>query len=279
MSERKIDPKFNIHKEYKRVRVLNPYRNRGVSGSMGVLTTAFLEASGISDVVISEALNTMEIELHANGLLSKMRALYPFVGGTHFTHKFNFMDARDLNEAHRLVYEGSRHIHLPTGYNPNRDKANTWVSANHFPKDNAHISYYSRTNYTSVDVEVSDPEGRFLIALNYSTVGNLSRINSTHAGRTFKPNRSDYFGIVSRVDNVSSNTYMDGVRKETFMGGTYYEPTSSTIMIGGLQSNLTNKECAFLSIGYGLSDDEALALYNIVQAFNTTLGREIPQTL
>jgi hypothetical protein len=35
-----------------------------------------------------------------------MKALYPFVGGTAAKHKFNFMDARDLDAAFRLVFSG-----------------------------------------------------------------------------------------------------------------------------------------------------------------------------
>ena len=37
----------------------------------------------------------------------------------------------------------------------------------------------------------------------------------------------------------------------------------------------SNKQCAFASIGDGLTDAEALALYNAVQTFNTTLARQV----
>ena len=67
-----------------------------------VRTSAFLTASAISDATIRGGLNTFDIGLIANSLDTKMKAVYPFVGGTASTHRWNFMDARDLNAAYRL---------------------------------------------------------------------------------------------------------------------------------------------------------------------------------
>ena len=36
-----------------------------------------------------------------------------------------------------------------------------------------------------------------------------------------------------------------------------------------------NRECALASIGLGLSDTEAANFYTAVQAFNTTLSRQV----
>jgi hypothetical protein len=43
----------------------------------------------------------------------------------------------------------------------------------------------------------------------------------------------------------------------------------------GTATNFSNRELAFASIGDGLTDAEALAFYNAVQTFNTTLGRQV----
>jgi hypothetical protein len=37
----------------------------------------------------------------------------------------------------------------------------------------------------------------------------------------------------------------------------------------------SSKQCAFASIGDGLTDAEALAFYNAVNAFQVTLGRNV----
>jgi hypothetical protein len=45
--------------------------------------------------------------------------------------------------------------------------------------------------------------------------------------------------------------------------------------INGSASNFSNRECAFASIGDGLTDIEASDFYDAVQAFQETLNREI----
>lgn len=71
--------------------------------SNGPLTTAFLTATGISDSTIISSLNTMETDLSTAGLTSKLLFLYPLVGGTADTTKYNFMDT----SAYNVTWDGS----------------------------------------------------------------------------------------------------------------------------------------------------------------------------
>jgi hypothetical protein len=45
--------------------------------------------------------------------------------------------------------------------------------------------------------------------------------------------------------------------------------------LNGAPAFYTNKECAFSTIGDGLTDTQASNLYTAVQAFQTTLGRQV----
>ena len=45
--------------------------------------------------------------------------------------------------------------------------------------------------------------------------------------------------------------------------------------INGSASNFSSRECAFASIGEGLTDIEASDFYDAVQAFQTTLSRNV----
>ena len=47
-----------------------------------------------------------------------MKALYPFVGGTATSHKFNLKDPRDLDAAFRLQFNGGW-THNSNGVTPN----------------------------------------------------------------------------------------------------------------------------------------------------------------
>jgi hypothetical protein len=91
-------------------------------------TTAFLTATGITDQTIIDALNAMDNSLISAGLLpsgtgaGKIKALYPFVGATAGTHKFNFVDPRDLDAAFRLTFNGGW-THNSNGVLPNGTNA------------------------------------------------------------------------------------------------------------------------------------------------------------
>ena len=64
---------------------------------------AFLMAAGITDGTQAAAINTLVIRMKADGIWTKMKAIYPFVGGSAASHKWNLKDPRDLDAAYRLV--------------------------------------------------------------------------------------------------------------------------------------------------------------------------------
>jgi len=69
-------------------------------------STAFFTSSGITNVTQKIAINDLVVGLKADGLWTNMKAIYPFVGGTASTHKWNLKDPRDLDAAYRLSFSG-----------------------------------------------------------------------------------------------------------------------------------------------------------------------------
>ena len=67
---------------------------------------AFITAAGITDPTQQTAIDSLVIGLKADSLWTNMQAIYPFVGGTATTHKYNLKDPRDLNAAYRLSFAG-----------------------------------------------------------------------------------------------------------------------------------------------------------------------------
>ncbi len=109
---------------------------------------AFLTAAGITDATITSAINTLVVDLKGYGIWTKMKALYPFVGGTSTTHKFNLKDPQDTNAAFRLVFVGGW-THSAAGAKPNGTNgyADTFLNCfNNLITGDVHISYYSTTN-------------------------------------------------------------------------------------------------------------------------------------
>lgn len=67
---------------------------------------SFFTAAGITDATQKNAVNTMVVALKAASLWTLCRAVYPYVGGTATTHKYNLKDPRDLDAAYRIAWSG-----------------------------------------------------------------------------------------------------------------------------------------------------------------------------
>jgi len=214
-----------------------------------------------------------------------MKAIYPFVGGTATTHKFNLKDPRDLDAAYRLVFAGGG-THSSTGYKGNGSNgyANTFLSpSTTLTTNNIHYSYYNRTNISEfrydMGSEQSSPTRAVIGALSWFDSG-LNRfffsINSNEKDIANSDPRK--FFIANKTTAGSLSGFINTTK-------TTYAVTDSALptipmFINARNLNSTNdtassKECAFASIGDGLTDAEAAAFYTAVQAYQTTLGRQV----
>jgi hypothetical protein len=89
------------------------------------------------------------------------------------------------------------------------------------------------------------------------------------------------FAILSRTDLSSVNAYWNGTSYGQSIQTSIAVPVPLTIFgraynIAGSESGVFSlKACAFASIGDGLNSTEAANLYTAVQAYQTTLGRQL----
>ena len=280
-------------------------KNKAVGGGPGPdpypLTTAFLAATGISDATITSALQGLEADLTTYSLGSKMVALYPMVGGTSDTTKYNFMDT----SLYTITWSGTL-VFASTGVNKTIANFTSAYGICSGLNPNAvltvngtHLSYYSRTQITGIQIDAqggqlypveigtgwggnrfelevcSGPDSAFW-SRQYSEGANMIKNNGQTTTTGFyistRTSSTDFrtFRNSSQIGSVNSATQSD-----TFSGATgniciLGESNSSSVGAGG-----TVRECAFASIGSGLSPTDASNLYTIVQAFQTTLGRQV----
>jgi hypothetical protein len=242
---------------------------------------AFITAAGITDATQKSAINTLVVALKNTSIWTKFNAIYPMVGGTATTHKFNLKDPRDLDAAFRLSFVGGW-THSLTGALPNGTTgyANTFLNASsNLTNASNHLSYYSRTSTVGVTVEmgVSNGAGTNFVhlrnAVNYVAGGAaaiLSLTNISAAG----------FYMGSKTATNSRKGYRNGVNVSTSTTNDTTAYPSLKIALGARNDNGTYavfsaKECAFATIGDGLNDTEATNLYNAVQTFNTSLSRQV----
>jgi hypothetical protein len=251
---------------------------------------AFITAAGITDSTQQSAINTLVTQLKTYGIWTKMKALYPFVGGTATSHKFNLKDPRDLDAAYRLVFNGGW-IHSSTGTLPNGSNAyahSKFIPLNNATDYNAHLSYYSRTNNTTSGVDI----GSFSSLSNYwlqlwtSNFGGVSRTtiqrDDTNQAMFASTTRQGFFigGVGLSGSNSFSKIYQDGVLKNTNNVNLNITRSNTSIYLGalnidGVAGAFANRESAFASIGDGLTDTDAANFYTAVQTFQTTLGRQV----
>ncbi len=259
-------------------------KNGGGGGGNDPDAQAFITATGISGTNAT-ATNQLVIDLKSANIWTKMKCIYPFVGGTSaFTHKFNLKDPRDLDIAYRLAFSGggtfSSNGYLPNGIN---SFANTFLipSTSGLGQNSTHISYYSRTdNNAGIDMGSTtfSSTGRlYLYTRNGNAFGGRNNNNTTTEPSISNLNGVGHY-VNNRIDANNVKLVKNGITTTTALLSNGLDTIQ--IVIGatlGLSSiyNYGSKQCAFASIGNGLTDAESLAFYNAVQLFNTTLARQV----
>ena len=260
-------------------------------------STAFLLATGITDPVISAAICNLVVGLKADGLWSKMKAIYPFVGGTATTHKFNLKNPLDTNAAYRLVFTGGW-THSATGAKPNGINAfaNTFLTPT-VDLNYASAGYYSRTN--TVENGTGDANGIVLGVRsdNNSTVNNTFQLKiktnpsnfndffysrtgsaTNNVGRVVDADGRGFF--VGTLDATNAKIYKNGVNLTTTAFSFNRNTPNRPIYLGslnnkGVSSEYSLKESAFAHIGDALTNVEVANLNIRVQAFEVALSRNV----
>ena len=241
-------------------------------------TTAFAAATGITDTTILNALNTFDTGLISNGLDTKMKALYPFVGGTSATHKFNFMDARDLNVAYRLTFSGG-FIHSSTGVLPNGTNgyADTFLNTTtNLALTNHSFGVYSRTNSTATDMCYGNYDGGSSI-LQQNFKGNFVSGPIASGYIPYTANPSTKMMIGSRISGLFS-TYRNATSLGTIGLGIANLPNNNFFLFARNQGGavlFTVHELAFAFLGDGLTSTEVTNFTNLVNTLQTSLNRAV----
>ncbi|MEP7141386.1 MAG: hypothetical protein ABI707_00890 [Ferruginibacter sp.] len=236
----------------------------------------FIDNSGISDSTQKVAINNFVIELKDSSLWTKFIAIYPMVGGSGNTTKWNLKDPRDADIAYRLTFYGSP-VYAITGiiFPTTADYADSHLADSAIGGfSNASISYYSRTqnNISGYDIGCTDGGPPYNELSIYSNASD----NSEWFGfsqHIFSANTTGLFMLSSSATNVTR--YRNGVVVSSKGSPPANSFTNLTFLVG--KSRITmhpgQKECALATLGNGLTDSQALTFYNIVQNFENTLGR------
>jgi hypothetical protein len=252
----------------------------------------FISASGITDLTQKTAINQLTVDLKSYGLWEKMKAVYPFIGGTASTHKWNLINPVDTDDGFRLNFFGSI-THNSNGITGNglNAYALTYVApSSSLTLNSTSISIYSRSNIStnSVDIGVGVDAGtddrRLSLSIRFSNLFTSDQYNYT-TGRVSLTNTSS-LGLYT--GNRSGSNSHKGYRNNTQIGttntgssGVISVLTGSIALLGLWRQDINNahyfssKNLSFAHIGDGLTDTEVVNLYSAVQKYQTILGRQV----
>ena len=249
----------------------------------------FITNAAITDRTQQAAIETLVTDLKGYGIWTKMKALYPMVGGTAAQHKFNLKNPLDTDAAFRLVFNGGW-THSSTGALPNGTNAyaNTFFNptTQALSKDSTHLSYYRRNTNNVQNAAVlmaaivSAPNLiRLNLSPNYLPGLNITEIVSTNNQQSGAGINDLGLLIGNRNSSSEFKVFANSTLKQTVARTSIEQPNLNLFLScsngDGAPVYYTNNQCAFSSIGNGLTDTEAANYYIAVQAFQVSLNRQV----
>jgi hypothetical protein len=236
-------------------------------------------AGGTLSATEKTATNQLVLDMKSAGIWTPMKAIYPMVGASASAC------AQNLKSSSFTGSFTSGWTFASTGVTPNGTSAymdTTLVPNTTLSQNSSHISFYSRTNIdlSCVDIGVGDSSGTnglFILYYNAVTKLDFSR-NNNNTGSSSSVTSS--LGFIQNKRTTSTN--MKIIRNNlTAINNTNATTGLSTnsIFVGarniGFADFFSPRQCAFASIGDGLDDTQASNFYTAVQAFQTTLSRQV----
>ena len=246
--------------------------------------TAFFTAASITDTTQKNAVNTFVLSLKSANIWSKMKALYPVVGGSASSHAVNLKQPGTFNLNFTTGW-----THSSTGATPNGSSAyaDTFlIPSSTFSSVNSQgFSFYSRTSLSFTN---SPNHGIIPVTTNdrmyFAPQATYYQIQGTeNASFWVTFTNTDRKGMYTsvRTSATSRKTYKNGSIAGSSTGNdTGGALASLKFYIGAangasLGTTYTKDELAFSALHDGLSDTEAANFNTAVQAYQTTLSRQL----
>lgn len=246
----------------------------GAGSGLDPAAAAFLTATGITDATISSAINQLCLDLKGYGIFAKCYAIYPWVGGTATTCKYNLVNPVDSDGAYRLTFHGG-FTYDANGITPDGvlgTYADTHLNGlSVLSKTDSHYSFYSRTD---VDGLLTDygPESAL------PRLGNVFYqdipVSSDRANGANTDSRGFFNGNLSATDSIS---YKNGTQVAALghAAASNYGNATQNFCAEDAGDRPSTRNLAFGSIGQNLTPTQAANFYTAVQAFQTALSRQV----
>ena len=240
------------------------------------------DAGGSLNATEQTAIDTLVKALKANGLWTKMNAIYPMVGASAAACKQN------LKSSSFTGTFTAGWTFASTGATPNGTNAymDTGLNANsNLTTNNNNVTIYSRTNNainaydysayaggtSGLYINIKWSDGNLYGVSELETSSGLILISNTNSTGLYQINRTSntVFKVFRNSSILSTNTVSN---TGTLPNLNIYLSAHNN---NGVVSAYSNRQIAFFSIGQGFTNTEADNFYTAVQAFQTSLSRQV----
>jgi len=223
--------------------------------------------------------------LKAIGVWNKIKALYGFVGGTAETHRWNWKDMRDADDAFRLTWpETVIHTDLGIKKNGSTGYAETFFN----PKNELSENYASFSVYVTekpfiigTDPTIGCGDGvnnRYMFI--YDSYNIVETLVSVSIGNSYS-NKGILTGntgfSLSKINYGNNNLFYNGQLIPYFANFTspqYPDYTITILAVNNLGSGRSFNTIGFSHIGEGLTDSESKQMSHIVTTAQGILSRK-----
>ena len=264
--------------------IINPYLFNTIN-TFDDDAKAFFDATGITDSNQQNAINELVIDLKGFGLWAILKAIYPFVGHTPSTHKFNLKDPRNLDVAFRLSFHGGWN-HSSTGATPNgiNTYADTFYNLS-LNSSNSNLSFgiYSRINSVLAGSELGALEGGFVgMQINLKNPD----LNTYFCANNFASNGSGPFisdtrgfFVINKENINSQKMFRNGIEIRQSATTLNTAPNVNAVL-GARRLTTTiqlynSREHSFTFFGNTLTSTQITNLNTAVQKYQISLGRNV----
>lgn len=245
---------------------------------------SFITAAGITNPTQQSAVNSLVTDLKTYSIWTKFDCIHPMVGGSASSHKFNLKNPLDTDGAFRMTFHGGvTHSSNGITFATNGYADTKWLPSANSTTSNVSGGAYSRTNLTA--------DYALFGSLGFSFNGLLVAPKAASGLTYYGANNyivdgsanfvTDTRGLfhVNRDSSTATRLYRNGSSISTTTP-TVSEAPAFAVYLGarnkaGTTESYFNGNLAFAFLGESLNSTESANLYTAVQAFQTTLGRNV----
>jgi hypothetical protein len=263
-----------------------------VFGSIDPDAQAFITAAGITNATQITAINRLVKNYKGIGdinasvdLWTGAKAIYPMVGGSASSHKFNLKDPRDLDAAFRIEFAGGV-THSAAGIIGNG--TNGYGDTKVIPSvdlnlDDVLAHYYTPStgfeNKITFGCNNAPTASRFFHYGAYNA--GLLTESYVNSGSPSSPSvaRSGHH-IIQRTSSININSYRNGVLNVNTLSVSNSRSSVSVFVLArnnnGVGADFNSMTMSFFGLRTSsLSGANALLMYQIIQQFQTDLSRNV----